>query len=221
LQEQANQMRIELPNHLQDMRVEYLSFSFTDGERRLEVPVKTSELMVHAGEAITKSLERAIIIYYLDQFWQEHLRNMDDLRQAVQNASYEQKDPLLVYKFESYELFSSMIAHANEAIISYLMKSNLLLYKTKDERIKITEKAKMLGIEEIKQDILSQLGEIHEGLSQERPKLNPIRSQKIANRNERVTVQYQDGTIKKDVKFKMVEEDVASGKCMLLESDER
>ncbi|OJW68911.1 MAG: preprotein translocase subunit SecA [Candidatus Amoebophilus sp. 36-38] len=220
LQEQATNIHMELLNHLADMKVEYLSFSFTDGERRLEVPVKTSDFIENAGEAISKSLERVVIIYCLDQFWQEHLRNMDELRQAVQNASYEQKDPLLVYKFESYELFSSMIARANEAIISYLLKSNLLLYKTRDERVKITEKAKMLGIEEVKQDILTQLSEMDGGLPQEKPKINPVRSQKIANRNERVIVQYQDGTIKKDVKFKMVEEDIASGKCILLESDE-
>lgn len=217
LQTQGESIRTELLKHSEDNIMEYLSFSFTDGERRLDIPVKASELLENPGEALAKSLEKVIIIYYLDQFWQEHLRNMDDLRHAVQNASYEQKDPLLIYKFESYELFSAMIARANESIISYLLKASLLVYKTSDERLRITQKNRMLNLEESKEDIISQLSDGNSGLSTAKSKPQPVRAHKIANRNERVTVQYQDGTIKNDVKFKSVEEDIANEKCTILE----
>jgi preprotein translocase subunit SecA len=219
LQDQAQNICLELAKHVEDVKGAYLSFSFSDGEKRLEVSVKATDFIENPGEAIAKSLERVVIIYYLDKFWQEHLRNMDELRQAVQNASYEQKDPLLVYKFESYELFSAMLARANEAIISYLLRSNLLLYKTNDERLKVREKSKILALEEIKEDILSQLNGLRADSPTSKLKPQPIKSYKIANRNERVTVQYQDGTIKKDVKFKSVEEDIANQKCILIEQD--
>lgn len=216
--EQGTAIQMNLLDHIADIKAEYLSFSFSDGERRLEVPVKVAEFMDNAGEAILKSLERVAIIYYLDKFWQEHLRYMDELRQSVQNASYEQKDPLLVYKFESYALFSSMIARSNESIITYLLKANLLVYKASDEKPRITEKDSKLRLEESKQDIISLLRERVRDSSEEKLKSQPIKSQKIANRNERVTVQYQDGTIKEDVKFKSVEEDIANDRCVLLET---
>ncbi|MHB9147193.1 MAG: preprotein translocase subunit SecA [Candidatus Amoebophilus sp.] len=216
--EQGIAVQMNIPDHIADIRAEYLSFSFSDGERRLEVPVKIADFMDNAGEAILKSLERVAIIYYLDRYWQEHLRYMDELRHSVQNASYEQKDPLLIYKFESYALFSTMIARANEAIITYLLKANLLLYKASDEKPKMAEKNKRIALEESKQDIISLLRERASNSSEEISKPQPIKSQKIANRNERVTVQYEDGTIKENVKFKSVEEDIANGKCILLET---
>jgi len=217
--EQGIAIQMNLPDHIADIRAEYLSFSFSDGEKRLEVPVKIADFIDNEGEAILKSLERVAIIYYLDRYWQEHLRYMDELRHSVQNASYEQKDPLLIYKFESYALFSTMIARANEAIITYLLKANLLLYKASDEKPKMAEKNKRIALEESKQDIISLLRERASNSSEEMLKPQPIKSQKIANRNERVTVQYEDGTIKENVKFKSVEEDIANGKCILLETE--
>jgi preprotein translocase subunit SecA len=216
--EQGTAIQMNLSTHIADIKAEYLSFSFSDGERRLEVPVKLADFMDNAGDAILKSLEKVAIIYYLDKCWQEHLRYMDELRQSVQNASYEQKDPLLIYKFESYALFSSMITRVNESIITYLLKANLLIYKASEDKTRITEKNKKLGLEESKQDIISILRERVRDTSEEKLKAHPIKSHKIANRNQRVSVQYQDGTIKEDIKFKSVEEDVANGKCVLLEA---
>ena len=61
----------------------------------------------------------------IDDEWKEHLREMDDLKQSVQNAVYEQKDPLLIYKFESFNLFNRMLTEVNKEIVSFLMKGNL------------------------------------------------------------------------------------------------
>src|SRR5574337_2060023 len=70
-------------------------------------------------------MEKGIILAMIDDEWKEHLREMDELKQSVQNAVYEQKDPLLIYKFESFELFKQMINKVNREIISFLYKGSL------------------------------------------------------------------------------------------------
>ncbi|MFM8432240.1 MAG: SEC-C metal-binding domain-containing protein, partial [Bacteroidota bacterium] len=74
------------------------------------------------GRELITSFEKSIISNMIDDAWKEHLREMDDLKQSVQNAVYEQKDPLLIYKFESFELFKRMIGETNREIISFLFK---------------------------------------------------------------------------------------------------
>ncbi|NJO02874.1 MAG: hypothetical protein HC880_15400 [Bacteroidia bacterium] len=70
-------------------------------------------------------MEKIVTLSVIDQEWKEHLRDMDDLKQSVQNAVYEQKDPLIVYKFEGYELFAQFIAKVNNISVSFLSKGNL------------------------------------------------------------------------------------------------
>jgi len=70
-------------------------------------------------------LEKGSTLSMIDDAWKEHLREMDELKQSVQNAVYEQKDPLLVYKFESFELFKRMVTDVNKEIVSFLMRANL------------------------------------------------------------------------------------------------
>ena len=77
------------------------------------------------GESIIRSFERGVILAYIDKMWKEHLKSMDDLKQSVQGAVYEQKDPLLIYKFESFNLFSKMLEDINKNSISFLFKANL------------------------------------------------------------------------------------------------
>jgi preprotein translocase subunit SecA len=74
------------------------------------------------GREIVSAFERLITAAFIDDAWKEHLREMDDLKQSVQNAVYEQKDPLLIYKFESFELFRQMMDRTNKEIISFLFK---------------------------------------------------------------------------------------------------
>ncbi len=74
------------------------------------------------GKEVIKEMEKTVLLAVLDEEWKEHLREMDDLRQSVRNAVYEQKDPLLIYKFESFELFRSMLVRMNKNITSFLLK---------------------------------------------------------------------------------------------------
>ena len=75
------------------------------------------------GREVAKTLSKNIILYQIDEHWKQHLRDMDDLKQSVQNASYEQKDPVVVYKLESYNLFAQMLETLNKDVLSFLFKA--------------------------------------------------------------------------------------------------
>ena len=74
---------------------------------------------------MVKAFERNVALAIIDEAWKEHLREMDDLKQSVQNAVYEQKDPLLIYKFEAFELFKKLMVEINKDVISFLFKAQL------------------------------------------------------------------------------------------------
>ena len=196
---------------------EYITVLFTNGQKKLEVVVNLVESIATEGEAIVKGLEKTAIITFIDQYWQEHLRNMDELRQSVQNAVYEQKDPLLVYKFEAYALFKDFTQKVNQAIAGYIAKATLQAYRTSDAVVPQLQ-GKQPSLQESKQDILSLLNAGYVDPNPLKPSNQPRRSEKIAARNQRITVQYKDGTIRENVKFKSVEEDIANEQCVLVKT---
>jgi preprotein translocase subunit SecA len=153
------------------------------------------------------------------------------LKQVVQNAVYEQKDPLLVYKFEAFELFKRMLSKVNHSTSGFLFKADVPVaaeagfaepdFFYEDD---ISEPLPQLRAEKAVSDV--SLGAGQEDLDQAAelgiavappPRQEPARSQKVANRNDKVTVQYMDGSIKRDVKYKAVEEDLAAQRCVLVE----
>ena len=79
------------------------------------------------GKEIARALSKSITLWQIDEKWKEHLRDMDDLKQSVQNATYEQKDPLLIYKFESFNLFSQMLEVLNQEVLSFLLRAHIPL----------------------------------------------------------------------------------------------
>ena len=95
----------------------------SDGRRVFNVPVDLKKAYDSEGKEVFKHFSKVIMLVIIDEDWKEHLREMDDLRQSVRNASYEQKDPLLIYKFESYNLFSKMLEKGNREILSTLFKA--------------------------------------------------------------------------------------------------
>jgi preprotein translocase subunit SecA len=102
-----------------------MAFPLTDGKREMKLLVDIEEAYQTEGKAITTSFEKNIILGMIDNEWKEHLREMDDLRSAVHNAQYEQKDPLLVYKLESFELFKRMLERLNNDTIDLLMRMDI------------------------------------------------------------------------------------------------
>lgn len=100
-------------------------FPLSDGRREMELIVNLEDAYSTQGKIISKSFEKNIILSKIDDEWKEHLREMDDLRSAVNNATYEQKDPLVVYKLESYELFKAMMNRLNEEAVDLLMRMDI------------------------------------------------------------------------------------------------
>ncbi|MFB1020608.1 MAG: SEC-C metal-binding domain-containing protein, partial [Flavobacteriales bacterium] len=98
---------------------------FTDGRKTIQISANIHESVETEGQSVMKTLEKQIVLVIIDQHWKEHLRSMDDLRTNVQHARHEQKDPLLIYKFESYELFKQMILKINAEVASFLMKCTI------------------------------------------------------------------------------------------------
>jgi preprotein translocase subunit SecA len=97
----------------------------SDGVRVFQVITNLKATAESEGKELSKSYEKTVVLATIDDAWKEHLREMDELKQSVQNATYEQKDPLLIYKFESYELFKTMIDKVNKDTVSTLMKGHI------------------------------------------------------------------------------------------------
>ena len=109
----------------QSATYENIVIPFTDGLKTLQVVTNLKEAHDSEGENIAEAIEKSVTLAIIDDIWKEHLREMDDLKQAVQTASYEQKDPLLIYKFESFNLFKALINKVNKDIVSFLIKAGL------------------------------------------------------------------------------------------------
>ena len=104
-----------------------IAIPISDGRKMLTLSVNLKKAYETEGKEIARALTKAITLYQIDDHWKEHLRDMDDLKQSVQNASYEQKDPLLIYKFESFNLFKSMLESLSKDILSFLMRAHIPL----------------------------------------------------------------------------------------------
>ena len=109
----------------QGANVERILVPFTDGARALQVSTHLQKSVDSQGESLMRDVEKGIVLAMIDENWKEHLRNMDDLRQNVQGAVYEQKDPLLIYKHESFNLFREMLGEMNQSVISFLFRAGL------------------------------------------------------------------------------------------------
>ena len=100
-----------------------MAIPISDGRKMLTLSVDLKKAYESEGREIARALSKTITLYQVDEHWKEHLRDMDDLKQSVQNATYEQKDPLLIYKFESFNLFSQMLEELNKDVLSFLLRA--------------------------------------------------------------------------------------------------
>ena len=114
-------------NIAENTRYVNVAFPITDGKKTLNCIVPVKKAYENKGREVQLSIEKGITLAIIDDLWKEHLRQLDDLRQSVQNAAYEQKDPLLIYKFESFKLFEQMLLNINREITSFLSRAQLPL----------------------------------------------------------------------------------------------
>ncbi|MBP6385106.1 MAG: preprotein translocase subunit SecA [Pseudarcicella sp.] len=198
----------------------------SDGEKMLGVFANSEKAIASEGKELITELEKSVTLSLIDQEWKEHLRDMDNLKQSVQNASYEQKDPLLIYKFESVKLFQKLLSSVNFDTISFLMKANIPDF-SQQQSVQEAPKTQVPAAPKLqtsKDDSISALlgglsasaesDEEQEVVAPE--KITPRQTVKIADRNQRVTVQYRDGRITENVKYKNVEQDVEQGNAIVI-----
>ncbi len=186
---------------------------FTDGNRQIGVSVNLEDSLESKGKNIIKEMQKTVCLGMIDLNWKEHLREMDDLKQSVQSAVYEQKDPLVIYKFEGFELFKKFIAKVNQDTVSFLTKCLIPIQSSSqvEESKQTKDRNRYDTNKEESRSLLTG------NKTQQVEKTKPIKSEKVFGRNTKVSVRYEDGTVKKDIKFKKVENDINSEKCVVIE----
>ncbi|MGL5913242.1 MAG: preprotein translocase subunit SecA [Bacteroidales bacterium] len=161
----------------QGSQYENIAVPITDGLRVFQLLVNLKKTVENEGEELKLSLSKFAILSMIDEYWKEHLREMDDLKQAAHNAAYEQKDPLLVYKLESYGLFRGMLEKVNLHVLQMLLKSQIAtresVQPTEQKQIRRTTdmSALQVGRQEVAPNNPSQ-------------KVAPVQVEKTVGRNE-------------------------------------
>ena len=169
-----------IENVHKNTQYENILIPFTDGKKSMNVVVNLKKAVENGAKEISLSVEKFITLGIIDESWKEHLRELDELKHSVQNAHYEQKDPLLIYKFESFNLFKQMIQKINTDVISFLMRANVPMQdgsQVKEQRARAIDRSKL---KEQRNDLLSQA---HSN-TQERQVTQPIHVEKKVGRND-------------------------------------
>ena len=159
-------------------RYENIAFPITDGKRMITAIAPIEKSYNTEGKEISLSVEKSITLQIIDNAWKEHLRELDDLKQSVQNASYEQKDPLLIYKFESFGLFEKMLGGINKDITSFLCRATLPI--AEQQQVKETDLPKT----DNKGITTSRKEETRPNNPSEPQKIQPVHVEKKVGRNE-------------------------------------
>ena len=163
----------------QGQMYENIAIPISNGKRQLTLSVNLKKAYETESKEITKALSRNIILYYIDDYWKQHLRDMDDLRQSVQNAAYEQKDPLVVYKLESYNLFTDMLEKLNEEVLTFLLRAFIPLRDASDAREARPAQRPQRNLQQMRSTDPSQLSTNGEQQSR-----MPVRVDKHVGRND-------------------------------------
>ena len=164
---------------------ENIMIPITDGKRMYNIPVNLKAAYETEGKEIVKVFEKAILLHTIDDSWKENLRELDELKHSVQNASYEQKDPLLIFKLESVKLFDAMVNKINNHTISVLMRGQIPVQEPEQVREAAPERpAPRQQYQETKQDLNDPHQQAAAGRDTREQKREPIRAQKTVGRND-------------------------------------
>ncbi|MEI6173033.1 MAG: preprotein translocase subunit SecA [Bacteroidota bacterium] len=165
---------------LNDTRYENIAIPVTDGLKTMQAVANLKKAYEDKGKEVVLSIEKGIVLGMIDNAWKEHLREMDDLKQSVQNAAYEQKDPLLIYKFESFELFKTMVQRTNKEITSFLIKADVPIQVENVKEAQAPRKMDRARMKEERSDLLSQSN----SKTQEQARPQPVKVEKKVGRND-------------------------------------
>ena len=165
---------------------ENIMIPITDGKRMYNIPVNLKAAYENEGKEIVKSFEKAILLHTIDEGWKENLRELDELKHSVQNASYEQKDPLLIFKLESVKLFDNMVNKINNQTISVLMRGQIPVPDPEQVRAAAPEAPAppRQQYQETKQDLSDPNQQAAANRDTREQKHEPVRVQKTPGRND-------------------------------------
>ena len=197
-------------------KYERIVVPFTDGTKELKVVTNLKTAYETGGKELVTDFEKNITLAIIDDTWKDHLRQMDELKQSVQNATYEQKDPLLIYKFESFELFNGMLDTVNKEVLSFLFKGELpsqdstrVLPAREQKREKVQlSKEEYGGSTPNQQTNQTQQPKIVETI---------VRTERKIGRNEQVTIKHVMSGENKSVKYKQAIPLIEKGDWVLVE----
>jgi preprotein translocase subunit SecA len=159
---------------------ENIAIPISDGKKETQVVANLKKAYENGGQEVILAIEKGVTLSHIDNAWKEHLRELDDLKQSVQTATYEQKDPLLIYKFESFELFKSMIQRTNKEIDAFLIKGTLPGQQADVRQAQAPRRTDMSRFKEERKDLLSQA---HSNTQAEQ-KTQPVKKDKKVGRND-------------------------------------
>ncbi|NVO20607.1 MAG: preprotein translocase subunit SecA [Bacteroidetes bacterium] len=158
-------------------RYQFIAIPITDGIKSIQVAPSLKKAYEDRGKEVLLAIEKGITLAIIDDTWKEHLREMDELRQSVQSATYEQKDPLLIYKFESFSLFKDLVQKVNKEIVSFLMRAKIPLHESEEVHEAHKPQRSDQRLREERTDILSQR-------TSENSVTGPVRVEKKVGRND-------------------------------------
>lgn len=186
-------------------RYERIVVPFTDGTKTLQVVTNLKEAYESEGKSLVNDFEKNITLAIIDENWKDHLRKMDELKQTVQNATYEQKDPLLVYKFEAFELFQETIDKINKEVLSFLFKGKLPSQEASQVSEAREQQREQLDLrkDEVQNSTQQAISNARNQQTQEQQAVETVvREQPKIGRNEKVTIKNVMSGEEKEVKYK-------------------
>jgi len=195
-------------------KYENISVPFTDGVKNINVVTNLAKAYETEGKQLVSDFEKNITLAIIDDNWKEHLRKMDELKTYVQNATYEQKDPLLIYKFEAFELFKLMIDDINKEVVSFLFKGELpnqnpnQVQQAQEQRREKVQLSKAEFDHNATQTNQTQPQQVTETI---------IRAERKIGRNERVTIKNVVNGTNKEVKYKQAIPLIEKGEWVMVE----
>ncbi|MFK5957403.1 MAG: preprotein translocase subunit SecA [Lutibacter sp.] len=197
-------------------KYERIVVPFTDGTKELKVVTNLKEAYETEGKGLVIDFEKNITLAIIDDTWKDHLRQMDELKQSVQNATYEQKDPLLIYKFESFELFNSMLDKVNKEVLSFLFKGELPSHDA--NQVSQAKERKRDKVQLSKEEYSSQTGDTQTNQTQQPQVVETIiRTERKIGRNEKVTIKNVMSGENKSLKYKQAIPLIQKGDWVLIE----
>tara|TARA_B110000495_G_scaffold60089_1_gene51020 strand:- start:6545 stop:9907 length:3363 start_codon:yes stop_codon:yes gene_type:complete len=195
---------------------------FTDGKKTLNVVSDLKKAYESKGKTLINDFEKNISLAIIDEAWKDHLRKMDELKQSVQLAVHEQKDPLVIYKFEAYELFKSMLGRVNKEIISFLFNGQLPSKDPseirEDRKVRRQQKLNISKEEVLNSDEMASINrKVGQMASQRNSYVETIvREEKKIGRNEKVTIKHLTNGEIKTLKYKLAENHLKNGDWILV-----